>query len=337
MIDAITSPGMAIDIRLSTLESVQQLGPRLAQVLSGELSRMRADIAFASATGIAVHSARADADSLRAQQSTLLGHHSLSLTTRTAMHSEAAQRLRTEQEALHQRDDGEHGEWVDEEENPQHQSREQNESESDNDSDNDQHWHEYWQNRNHSHSCNQGGSDTQASAEGFTESDSTQDALVKALQNALTKFYDIVRESGITGVPIAVVLPADHWLEQYAPASLRYASKHNDENLSDNVLVLCLGFDGDLALEQTVWGFVYQHAECVGSAQGRWFTDAAIDPADSWQVNVADPEEPLSVVSYQQEGDSNSGEQHSGLRICIDGHVSYRSNWSWQLMTWTWH
>jgi len=93
MVDAISAPGMAVDIRLSTLEPVQQLGARLSHILAGELSKMRADLAFAKTVGITVQSTLAQADSLHSQQVNVLGHVSIGLTTNTSNDAQASHRL----------------------------------------------------------------------------------------------------------------------------------------------------------------------------------------------------------------------------------------------------
>ena len=90
VIDAIAGPGMADDIRLSTLEPVQQLGARLAQVLSAELSRLRSDVAFAGRMNISGHDANHQADTVRASQIASTAQCYLGLNVQTELRARRA-------------------------------------------------------------------------------------------------------------------------------------------------------------------------------------------------------------------------------------------------------
>lgn len=307
MIDAISSPGMAIDIRLSTQEPVQQLGARLAHILSGELSRMRADIAFATATGIAVHSAVGNAEQLRAQHSALLGHHQLSLTPQALSQAESALRFSRDDAGL-----DESWQANDEDHNSERNQAEPEASEQGNEAE---------QERN---------SDTVSSSILHDN-----DLLINALKDALQQFHSITREQGISGNPIAVVLPAKHWIEHHSPLSLRQAIVAPECDLLTDVMVLCLAFDGELADQHVLWGYIYRQDICVGSMQGVWLADTAEHIHCQWNMKVTDPESMVSDLSCHCE-DSAVLEAINGVRIRLDNSVADVTPWSWQVTEWTW-
>ncbi|MFK7994281.1 MAG: hypothetical protein AB8B87_09090 [Granulosicoccus sp.] len=315
MIDPITSPGMAVDIRLSTLESVQQLGPRLAHILGAELSRMRADLAFASTIGIAVQSTHAEAESLRAQQSTLLGHHLVSLTTQTAVHAELARRSYAEPDSR-------------EDEKPD-QASEQDEEPS--------------QGETTSEEQIEQGTDeslldkTSQTGLAFTSCHDSE-ALAKALSDALKRFSELMRAAELTGLPMAIALPAERWLEQYAPAGLRPADTDRRIDERADILVLCLGFEGCLAIDHHVWGFVYQQMQCVGQVEGQWMpdTETTVMTNDSWHMSVADTSLPLSKLTCCYGDSFSNGEAMDGLRVRLENSGFEYRRWTLQLREWTW-
>lgn len=105
MVDALAGPGTAVDIRLSALEPVQQLRLHLASQLGNELSRLRADAAFASMTGTAVQAPAQHNDSLRAQQRSVLAQVAVGLTLHPAAHmhsTTAAEHFAKADEQIHE-------------------------------------------------------------------------------------------------------------------------------------------------------------------------------------------------------------------------------------------
>jgi len=81
MIEVLNMPAVANDIRLSTLEPIQQLGARLAPILGAELSRLRADSAFTQSVGVPLQAAAADAERMRAEQLSSINSRLVSLDT----------------------------------------------------------------------------------------------------------------------------------------------------------------------------------------------------------------------------------------------------------------
>jgi len=114
MIEAPGTVGMAAGIHLSTLEPVQQLGTRIAQLLSGELSRMRADVAFSVATGATVHAADSQIDAMRATQLSSISQQYLGLTTQTITDARRAASARVNNLQT-DRDGGRREDWSDSE------------------------------------------------------------------------------------------------------------------------------------------------------------------------------------------------------------------------------
>lgn len=110
MIEAPGTVGMAAGIHLSTLEPVQQLGTRIAQLLSGELSRLRADVAFSIATGAAVHAADSQIDAMRATQLSSISQQYLGLTTQTITDARRAASAQINDRQI-ERDDGRREAW----------------------------------------------------------------------------------------------------------------------------------------------------------------------------------------------------------------------------------
>ncbi|MFK7855252.1 MAG: hypothetical protein AB8B79_14110 [Granulosicoccus sp.] len=307
MIDALTSPGMAIDIRLSTQEPIQQLGARLANILSGELSRMRADIAFAAATGITVHSATGQAELLRAQQSAVLGHHQLSLTAQAVLHAESALRTRTNDADLEEN-------W---QTNDEGRGSDQDHSDSEEGHEDDE-------------------PELECNSESVSASTLHQDELlINALKDALQQFHSITREQGISGNPIAVVLPAKHWIDNHAPLNVRQAIVASESDRLADVMVLCLAFDGQLADDHVLWGYIYRQDVCVGSMQGLWLAESALHSQRQWEMTVTDPESMVSALHCRCT-DSPAVGAISGVRIRIDNSLADRAPWSWQVTEWIW-
>lgn len=90
MIDVLNMPAVANDIRLSTLEPIQQLGARLAPILCGELSRLRADAAFALSSGVTLQTVAADGDRIRAEQLSSINSRQVTLDIQAADSSRAS-------------------------------------------------------------------------------------------------------------------------------------------------------------------------------------------------------------------------------------------------------
>lgn len=319
MIDPIASPGTAVDIRLSSLESVQQLGARMAHILGGELSRMRADLSFASITGGTVHSAHEAADTLRAQQITLSGHHLLSLTTQSSVHAEFKrqsaeleefQKASREKQRESTKDDGEQPD-ADDLENAQSDRVKQGSEEP----------------RQHQQDASSGG----------FESGMDTDTLVRVLNESLEEFSRLLCDMEYSGTPALIVLPADHWLESFAPSGIHSNEETNAENSIPDFLVLCLGFDGQLGVDKQVWAFVYKQALCVGQANGVWTPESGLPLHSHWCISAEDMQSRVGkLISYCKDAKGATNTTH-GLLVSADGLSAQIDYWSLMLGEWVWH
>ena len=308
MVDALSAPGMAIDIRLSTLDAVQQLGPKLANILSGELARLRADSAFAQSVGIATHASAAHSDRLRAEQMSVIGTSMIGLTTQTDMYAEGS---RT---AAH---------FV----NKMNQSAEDS-TDEDNEVD-------YQQEQE---------VDYQQEADDRKEGDDTEQEFledsvrerehlkfVSALQQALFQFQSVALEAGFSGTPLAVVLPAQQWLFSHAPADIRQASEFSDDS-NRELLIMCLAFDGTLGKAGVVMGLVFRADRWIGSVRACRLQSDNVEHTDRCSVQVSQPSDLVSQVSA-----NNASGQVQGLRVKLDNCTEEPAYWSWRADHWSWH
>lgn len=320
MIEPMSAPGMAVDIRLSTLEPVQQLGARLAQVLSGELSRLRADAAFAAATGIVVHAPEVQLETLRAQHSSVLGHAMLELRTRsTSLGADPDSALRdvetdrrrktAEQEERHPQGDS----WASDEAGIQEDRAESDITDED-------------PPQEEQHSVNSGNA-----------------MLVSALRQALEQCRVVAGENGLTGNPLAVALPARHWLERYAPADLRYQAVANSgtapgDGIAD-LLILCLAFDGRLGESRAVVGLLFIADRCVGSLRSEWSCAIPAEgvAADVCQIRIQQAAALVSAATAICGEAEQEQTRCAGLRVGIETVVDEPDYWFCNTSDWTWH
>ncbi len=313
MIEPLSSPGMAVDIRLSTLEPVQQLGARLALVLSGELSRLRADAAFAMASGIAVHAPAAQSDTVRAQQSSVLGNTMIGLTSQPTSFGANPDSMIRYAEMDRRRKAGEADELRVDERQERHQKQDQGQ--------------EYEQ--EHQEELRQA-----HEADGFADNAT----LAVALNVALNECRQLSSDIGLTGKPVAIALPAKDWVDAYSPADLRYraeltANTATNDDVGD-LLVLCLAFDGSLGHSRALFGLLFIADNWVGSLHTQWTREgpAAGTSATTCEVSVLKPAACVSAVTATHD----SG-RCSGLRVKIDEVADEPDQWFWNADRWTWH
>lgn len=181
MVDALTAPGMVAGILPFTHESLHRLSARLAHIIAAELSRQRAEVAFAQSSGSAIHSPEGQSDSLRAQQVSVTGNTLISLTTQTSLYAEGSRTA-----AHHFRDAERVGDDDAERHSADHDSCDADESGVDE------------------------GSTGRAPA-----------TLLAVLRQTLIQFREMASDAGFTGSPIALVLPAHSWVSAYAPANIK--------------------------------------------------------------------------------------------------------------------
>ena len=258
MVDAPSAPGMAIDIRPSTLDAAKHLGPKLASILTGELARLRADSAFAQRVGIATHASASQADSLRAQRVSVVGNIMLGLTTQTDMRAErshsAAKNIKQAKQ-LAQGQERVHG-----------LAEDQSECDS---------------------------TDEEDEEETIAERENT--ALARALQQGLIQFQSAALEAGFTGTPLAVLLPAKNWVLEHAPADICKTCKISGDEVKD-LLVLCLAFDGSLGKLGIVMGLVFRGDRWIGSVRADWLQGNNVQHEDYYSLQVTQPGDVISPV-----------------------------------------
>ena len=294
MIDALAGPGTAVDIRISTLEPVQQLRMHFANILSAELSRMRADAAFASVTGTAVQAPAAQDDHLRAQQRSVLGQVGVSLRSNGAMLAETT----TLAEHFAHADSDADSVLADSNENGVERRV-----------DGDQ----------------RQGRDDEAVASLNADS-----LLIDALRSALVQFKAVVNESGFSGSPLVLALPAEHILKACAPADLQdTADTVNSEDQVD-VLILCLAFDGSIGEQRTVQGVLFKQDSLVAQLDADW--SEAI--GSSGQMHSTMTAQPRALVSEVMV-DGELGRM-SGIRVKLDDMATEPAHWFWHVRQWSW-
>ena len=308
MVDPLSAPGMAIDIRLSTLDAVQQLGPKLANILSGELARLRADSAFAQSVGIATHASAAHSDRLRAEQMSVIGTSMIGLTTQTDMYAEGS---RTAAHFM----------------NKMNQSTKDS-TDEDNEVDNQQE-----QEVDYQHEADDGKEGDGAERESVEDSVFEREhlKLVSALQQALLQFQSVALEAGFSGTPLAVVLPAQHWLFGHAPADIQQASGISDD-VNRELLVLCLAFDGTLGKVGVVMGLVFRADRWIGSVRACRLQGNNVGHAECCSVHVSQPGDLVSPVFANY-----ASGQVQGLRVKLDNGAEEPAHWSWRADHWSWH
>lgn len=223
MIDALAGPGTAVDIRISTLEPVQQLRMHFANVLSAELSRMRADTAFASVTGSAVQAPATQDDHLRAQQRSVLGQIGVSLRSNGATLAEtttlAEHFVRADSDDVSDADVDANGYGVERRADDGHRD------------------------------------DSDEESVAALHADTL---LISALRSALTQFKAVAEAAEFSGSPLVLALPAQRFLKAHAPADLRCSADAAGGKDQMDVLVLCLAFDGSIGAMRTVLGVLFR-------------------------------------------------------------------------------
>lgn len=327
MIEPLSAPGMAVDIRLSTLEPVQQLGARLAQVLSGELSRLRADAAFAMASGIAVHAPAAQSDTLRAQQTSVLGNTMIGLTSRPTSLEANPDFMIRDAEMNRRRRAGELDEQPVDERRDRRDRQEHNQGQGQKYAQ-DQIYEQEWEQEDH------GDLRQRKQADRFAD----LEILATALNAALDQCQQLSSDIGLTGALVAVALPAKYWVETYSPADLRCRAELAADMAGDNdvgdLLVLCLSFDGSLGHSRALFGLLFIADTWVGSLHTQWSRKgpAADTNSNTCEVSVQKPAACVSVVTAAQDSSCCIG-----MRVKIDVVAAEPEQWFWNAAQWTWH
>ena len=280
MIDVLSMPAVANDIRLSTLEPVQQLGARLANILSGELSRLRADAAFALATGATLQTLATDGDRIRAEQLTSIGARLVSLDTQAINTSRSSSE---DQDRRFVADD-------------------------------------------------QSSSEEFASTRESCIESAEHDGLLMAVSRALQAVHCAAEQEGVSGHPVACVLPLAPMLVAQDDAAIERVT---DEG--SGILVLCLAFDGALGDSRQVWGFVYREDRLLAQLDGVWNDDdhcpmmSTDNTDDAWSMSVPDLHQDVSVLNCWRHDD-----HCQGYRVRLRAGTGESDSWSWQASKWSW-
>jgi len=122
--------------------------------------------------------------------------------------------------------------------------------------------------------------------------------------------------------------------DQFVSSTVNFADAPSTEIplVSDCLLVLCRGQDGDMARDRCVWGFIYEQGLCTVDVTGYWWCDES-DQAhhaaqDVWQLSVLQPKVLASGIDCRLNVEMGKHRAVEGLRIKLDQNSIEQEQWA---------